>query len=31
MNDAAVLLAAQGPGGVTGESMDAADWEARLG
>jgi 3-oxoacyl-[acyl-carrier protein] reductase len=31
MNDAAVLLAAQGPGGVTGESMEAADWEARLG
>ncbi|MEF8842905.1 MAG: SDR family oxidoreductase [Haloarculaceae archaeon] len=31
MNDAAVLLAAQDPGGVTGESMDAADWEARLG
>jgi 3-oxoacyl-[acyl-carrier protein] reductase len=31
MNDAAVMLAAQGPGGVTGESMDAADWEARLG
>lgn len=31
MNDAAVLLAAQGPGGVTGESMDAADWEERLG
>jgi len=31
MNDAAVLLAAQGPGGVTGESMEVADWEARLG
>jgi 3-oxoacyl-[acyl-carrier protein] reductase len=31
MNDAAVLLAAQGPGGVTGESMTADDWEARLG
>jgi len=31
MNDAAVMLAAQGPGGVTGESMDAADWEERLG
>jgi 3-oxoacyl-[acyl-carrier protein] reductase len=31
MNDAAVMLAAQDPGGVTGESMDAADWEARLG
>jgi 3-oxoacyl-[acyl-carrier protein] reductase len=30
MNDAAVLLAAQGPEGVTGESMDAADWEERL-
>ena len=30
MNDAAVLLAAQGPSGVTGESMSAADWEARL-
>ena len=31
MNDAAVLLAAQASGGVTGESMDAADWEERLG
>ncbi|WP_255198629.1 SDR family oxidoreductase [Halorarius litoreus] len=31
MNDAAVLLAAQGPSGVTGESMTAEDWEARLG
>ena len=31
MNDAAVLLAAQGPGGVTGESMTAVDWEGRLG
>jgi 3-oxoacyl-[acyl-carrier protein] reductase len=31
MNDAAVVLAAQGPGGVTGESMNAADWEERLG
>ena len=31
MNDAAVMLAAQGPGGVTGESMNAADWEERLG
>ncbi|PSQ10893.1 NAD(P)-dependent oxidoreductase [Halobacteriales archaeon QS_5_70_15] len=31
MNDAAVLLAAQGPGGVIGESMNAEDWEARLG
>ena len=31
MNDAAVLLAAQGPDGVSGESMNAADWEERLG
>jgi 3-oxoacyl-[acyl-carrier protein] reductase len=31
MNEAAVLLAAQGPDGVTGESMNAADWEERLG
>jgi 3-oxoacyl-[acyl-carrier protein] reductase len=31
MNEAAVLLAAQGPDGVTGESMAADDWEARLG
>lgn len=31
MNDAAVLLAAQGPDGVTGESMDADAWEAELG
>lgn len=31
MNDAAVLLAAQGPDGVTGESRDAAGWEATLG
>lgn len=31
MNDAAVLLAEQGPGGVTGESMPADDWEQRLG
>jgi 3-oxoacyl-[acyl-carrier protein] reductase len=31
MDDAAVLLAAQGPGGVTGESMTAEEWEARLG
>jgi 3-oxoacyl-[acyl-carrier protein] reductase len=31
MDDAAVLLAAQGPGGVTGESMTAEQWEARLG
>jgi 3-oxoacyl-[acyl-carrier protein] reductase len=30
MNDAAVLLAAQEPGAVTGESMDATDWEVRL-
>lgn len=31
MNDAAVLLAAQGPDGVTGESMTADEWERRLG
>ena len=31
MDDAAVLLAAQEPGGVTGESMDAEGWESRLG
>ena len=31
MNEAAILLAAQGPDGVTGESMNAADWEERLG
>jgi 3-oxoacyl-[acyl-carrier protein] reductase len=31
MDDAAVLLAAQGPDGVTGESMDAEGWEERLG
>ncbi|THE63064.1 SDR family oxidoreductase [Salinadaptatus halalkaliphilus] len=31
MNDAAVLLAAQGPDGVTGESMTATEWEKRLG
>lgn len=31
MNEAAVLLAAQGPGGVTGEHHDAAGWERRLG
>ncbi|ELY47656.1 SDR family NAD(P)-dependent oxidoreductase [Natronorubrum sulfidifaciens] len=31
MNDAAVLLAAQGPDGVTGESMTAQEWEQRLG
>ncbi|PSP65331.1 NAD(P)-dependent oxidoreductase [Halobacteriales archaeon QH_8_64_26] len=30
MDDAAVLLAAQGPGGVTGESMTAEEWETRL-
>lgn len=30
MNDAAVCLASQSPGGVTGESMDAAAWEDRL-
>ncbi|MFB6164148.1 MAG: SDR family NAD(P)-dependent oxidoreductase [Haloarculaceae archaeon] len=31
MDDAAVLLAAQGPDGVTGESLTAAEWEDRLG
>lgn len=31
MNEAAVLLAAQGPDGVSGESMPADEWEARLG
>jgi len=31
MDEAAVLLAAQGPDGVTGESMTAAEWEGRLG
>ncbi|ARS91439.1 SDR family oxidoreductase [Natrarchaeobaculum aegyptiacum] len=31
MNDAAVLLAAQGPDGVTGESMTAQEWERQLG
>ena len=31
MDDAAVLLAEQGPGGVSGESMTAAEWEERLG
>jgi 3-oxoacyl-[acyl-carrier protein] reductase len=31
MDEAAVLLAAQGPGGVTGESMTAEEWETRLG
>lgn len=30
MNDAAVLLAAQGPDGTTGESMPAAEWESEL-
>ncbi|SIS08679.1 SDR family NAD(P)-dependent oxidoreductase [Natronorubrum thiooxidans] len=30
MNDAAVLLAAQGSDGVTGESMAAQEWEQRL-
>lgn len=31
MDDAAVLLAAQGPDGVSGESMVADKWESRLG
>ena len=31
MDDAAVSLLEQGPGGVTGESMPAEEWEARLG
>lgn len=31
MNEAAVLLAEQAPNGVTGESMAADEWEARLG
>lgn len=31
MNDAAVLLAAQGPEGVSGEGMNAKAWENRLG
>jgi 3-oxoacyl-[acyl-carrier protein] reductase len=31
MDEAAVLLLEQGPDGVTGESMPAGDWEARLG
>lgn len=31
MDEAAVLLAAQGPDGVTGASMDAEGWESRLG
>jgi len=30
MNDAAVHLAAQGPGGYSGESLDAHEWEARF-
>ncbi len=30
MDDAAVLLAAQDPGGVTGESRTANEWETRL-
>lgn len=30
MNAAAVLLAAQGPNGISGEAMDANEWEARL-
>ena len=30
MDDAAVALLAQGPGGVTGESMPADEWESRL-
>ncbi|OAQ52481.1 short-chain dehydrogenase/reductase SDR [Natrinema mahii] len=30
MDDAAALLAAQGPAGVTGESMTAEEWEDRL-
>lgn len=30
MNDAATLLLAQDPGGVTGESMPADEWERRL-
>lgn len=31
MDEAAVLLAAQGPDGVSGESMTAEEWEAHLG
>ena len=31
LDEAAVLLAAQGPDGVTGASMDAEGWESRLG
>jgi 3-oxoacyl-[acyl-carrier protein] reductase len=30
MNDAATALLAQGPDGVTGESMPVDEWEARL-
>jgi 3-oxoacyl-[acyl-carrier protein] reductase len=30
MNDAATGLLAQGPDGITGESMPAEDWERRL-
>ncbi len=30
MNDAAVALLAQGPDGITGESLPADDWETRL-
>lgn len=30
MDEAAVLLAAQGPDGVSGESMSAPEWESRL-
>lgn len=30
MDDAAVGLLGQGPGGITGESMPAADWEEKL-
>lgn len=31
MDDAAVALAAQGPGGFSGESLDADEWEDRFG
>ena len=30
MNEAAVLLAKQGPTGITGESLSAEEWETRL-
>lgn len=30
MNDAATLLLSQGPGGITGESVSAQEWERRL-